>query len=210
MSYSSRVKSLAYTDDPGCWKSYSGRPQSFKRKMDVRRVRALEAAQRFVDVLDKIDHRYSYEQLRNVFKAVCYSRDFGTQVARNILANVSQGRASRLSELRDDEWRPMYDACVSTLATRSPMPPMKIAMMLHFSYSLGPFGSENDRNSESYVRFVRELLAAGMVERPSNVEREVYKGFAYRATLKGIVYVEALSAMPLPVQATPLWVMPKC
>lgn len=62
MPYSLRVKSLAYQEDPVCWISYSGFPVEWKRRMDVRRVAALNAAQRFVNIADKIINRQQKER----------------------------------------------------------------------------------------------------------------------------------------------------
>lgn len=38
------VKALAYTIDPECWVSYSGKPKPFKVAMDIRRTAALNEA----------------------------------------------------------------------------------------------------------------------------------------------------------------------
>ncbi len=45
MSYPQEVKDRAYTIDPACWLSYSGRPKNIKRYMDSRREAALILAQ---------------------------------------------------------------------------------------------------------------------------------------------------------------------
>jgi len=45
LSYSQEVKERAYAIDPECWKSYSGRPIEFKRRMERRRTEALRRAQ---------------------------------------------------------------------------------------------------------------------------------------------------------------------
>lgn len=154
MPYSPRVKSLAYQMDPPCWKSYSGMHPVHKRRMEVRRVETLEAAQLYINVMERISFR------------------------------------------------------VHRRKTEVPMPPMKIAMMLHFATVVGPYPPESDRVSEAYACFVRELLEQGMIERPTREERFAFPGWAYRATDKGVVYVEALKRVPLPVQAQPVWVMP--
>lgn len=87
------------------------------------------------------------------------------------------------------------------------MTPMKIAMMVHFYAVVGPFGPEETRRSDAYVQFVRELLHAGLIERPSREERGHHLGWAYRATDKGRVYVEALTRVPVPVAET-RWIIP--
>lgn len=150
MSYSPRVKSLAYQMDPPCWRSYSGLHPSHKRRMEARRVATLEAAQRFTDVIDKI-------------------------------------RAQRRTEVS--------------------MPPLKIAMLLlHFSCRLDAYP---ENQTSSYVRFVQDLLAQGMIERPTHEERARHVHWAYKATDRGHVYVEALTHLPLPVRAgPPEWIMP--
>lgn len=80
------------------------------------------------------------------------------------------------------------------------MPPLKIKMMLHFYAVVGPFAPEVVRRSEAYSQYVRELLSDGMIERPSHSEREQHEGWAYRATEKGRVYVNALTQVPMPIQ----------
>lgn len=45
MSYLRAVKELAYTLDPECWVSYSGKPRGYKSAMDGRRTRTLLKAQ---------------------------------------------------------------------------------------------------------------------------------------------------------------------
>lgn len=53
MSYSNRVKNLAYRMDPGAFKSYSGAIKSVKQHLDVRRTRALQdAARHFNEPID--------------------------------------------------------------------------------------------------------------------------------------------------------------
>lgn len=39
-----RVKELAYTLDPECWVSYSGKPTAFKQAMDARRTSSIHTA----------------------------------------------------------------------------------------------------------------------------------------------------------------------
>lgn len=42
--WSNEVKDLAYTLDPECWVSYSGKPKQFKRAMERRRLASLYSA----------------------------------------------------------------------------------------------------------------------------------------------------------------------
>jgi hypothetical protein len=87
-----------------------------------------------------------------------------------------------------------------------PMPPLKIAMLLHFSCRLDAYP---ENQTSSYVRFVQELLDQSMIERPTHEERARHVHWAYKATIKGHVYVEALKRVPLPVRAgPPTWIMP--
>jgi hypothetical protein len=51
MPYQQDVKELAYTIDPSCWVSYSGKGRDFKGAMDGRRQRSLDQAQRQIDQL---------------------------------------------------------------------------------------------------------------------------------------------------------------
>lgn len=45
MAYPQHIKELAYTIDPECWVSYSGKPREFKSYMDVRRTASLQKAE---------------------------------------------------------------------------------------------------------------------------------------------------------------------
>jgi hypothetical protein len=74
---------------------------------------------------------------------------------------------------------------------------MKISMMLHFATTASAY-PEPYRRSRAYVKFVRQLLANEMIERPSNAERYAHPGWAYRATPKGWAFVNALKAIPEP------------
>jgi hypothetical protein len=84
-------------------------------------------------------------------------------------------------------------------------PPFMIHMMLHFATTIGPFQPEAQRTSAAYTKFIKRLLSAGLVERPTKQEREDYPGWAYKATEKGKVWVEAICSTPLPVEAEPKW-----
>lgn len=54
MAYEQDVKDLAYTLDPPCWVSYSGKGRNFKAAMDYRRNASLRKAQ---DTMDRIRER---------------------------------------------------------------------------------------------------------------------------------------------------------
>ena len=54
MPFEQDVKELAYTLDPPCWASYSGKPRYFKAAMDDRRNASLRTAQ---DQIDSIKRR---------------------------------------------------------------------------------------------------------------------------------------------------------
>lgn len=84
---------------------------------------------------------------------------------------------------------------------------MKIAMMIHFATTVGPYAPEEERTSPAYTKFVKQLLRDELIERPTRAEREYYPGWAYRATDKGLAYVEALKDVQLPVAET-TWVIP--
>jgi hypothetical protein len=87
------------------------------------------------------------------------------------------------------------------------VPPLMVAMMLHFATTVGPFRPEATRTSPAYTKFIKQLLSKGLVERPTREEREAYPGWAYKATDKGRVWVEAICRTPLPVEAEPKWVV---
>lgn len=140
------------------------------------------------------------EAMRNALHEVANHPDLGRAVAVN-------GRAY----MTTDEWKPIYRACQRALfraRSNAAMPPMKIKMMLHFATSLGPFAPEEQRRSEAYVTFVRELLRDDMIERPTKAQRARHAGWAYMATPRGRCYIKALEALPLPVRTDPEWAMP--
>lgn len=83
---------------------------------------------------------------------------------------------------------------------RGGTPLMKIQMMIHFATTIGPFTPEPQRTSAAYTKFIKELLRDGLVERPTKRERRDYPGWAYKATKKGIAYVERIKAVELPEQ----------
>lgn len=85
------------------------------------------------------------------------------------------------------------------------MPPMKIDMMLHFFAVLEAY---HNNQCKAYVRFVRELLSEGMIERTTEEEKARHPGWSYKATAKGDVYVEAVKSVPLPVELPASWIVP--
>jgi hypothetical protein len=205
--YGFHVKRLAYTLDRECWLSYSGKPVEVKRALDVRRQSTLDRAQaiieeRFKDRLESppmIDR----QAVRDTMLRVCQT--FGTQVGRRILSEVTNDRRVTVSGLTDAEASEVYSTCKRLL--EESMPPLKIAMMLHFYAKFDEFPGP-ERVSPAYSNFVRQLLAEGMVERPTTAQKISNPGWAYKATEKGRVYVEALKAVPMPVMSKPVWVMP--
>jgi hypothetical protein len=92
--------------------------------------------------------------------------------------------------------------------SRHAMTPFNIRLMLHFRCSCGPLPDEAARTSNAYVQGVRFLLRQGMIERPTRDQQERHPGWAYRATAKGICYVDHLTTLPLPV-STEQWTMPR-
>lgn len=187
MPYSPRVKALAYRLDPECWNSYSGLPVLIKRRMDARRVAALNDA--------------SERLFRSASARMGARLDALTEASKKDRARKSPGKF--YSEIA---CKGLLITPFTNLPERSTMPPMKIQMMLHFAAVIGPY---QYNQCDAYIQFVRELLRDGMIERPTKAQRAEHAGWAYKATAKGIVYVEALKAVPLPVQAEPKWVMPE-
>ena len=61
MPFEQDVKELAYTLDPACWVSYSGKPRYFKAAMDDRRSATLRQAQ---ETIDRIKERQSARRYR--------------------------------------------------------------------------------------------------------------------------------------------------
>jgi hypothetical protein len=61
MPYEQDVKELAYTIDPTCWVSYSGKPRYFKAAMDDRRTKSLREAQ---ETIDRIKERQAQRRYR--------------------------------------------------------------------------------------------------------------------------------------------------
>ena len=100
-----------------------------------------------------------------------------------------------------------------TLGEREPRPrrdfrpPLKVMMLLHFNFALGPFTPESTRTSPAYTKFVKELLREKLIERPTREEQYENPGWAYRTTEKGDALVKAICAVPNPVEQT-RWVIP--
>lgn len=229
MPYSPRVKHLAHQLDPKCWVSYSGMLPSFKREMDARRVQALMRADKIISgygVTAEFVIRPKWrtintepsmrEQVRGLLSKILYFEG-GKRAVLDAMEKFAEG-AVNLRQVTDDQLEAVYNACLSIikqregnqmpLHERTLMPPMKIAMMLHFACTVAPFAPEASRTSQAYTTFVRELLRDGMIERPTKAQQEAHEGWAYKATEKGRVYVEALKAVKLPVPVTPEWKVP--
>lgn len=107
-------------------------------------------------------------------------------------------------------WAAPLTTPFSSSAPETSMPPMKIAMLLHFYGNCEAFSPEKSRRSEAYTQFVRELLRDGLIERPTDKQRKAFPGWAYKTTDKGRVLVKAIQSVAgtLPVHATPQWKMP--
>jgi len=162
------------------------------------------------------------ELTRKSVRALCRD-DHGADVARQILVSLCGVRTvndipfEKLRDVRDvcDKARTILELKDPGLQRYVPKPPprilmpaMKIAMMLHFATTIAPFAPEPQRRSNAYVTFIKELLAHGMVVRPTKKQRREHPGWAYKATPKGQAYVEALKKVPLPVRTGPEWVVP--
>jgi hypothetical protein len=98
-----------------------------------------------------------------------------------------------------------YSPPMRARKTTARNPPLKIAMLLHFHACVDKFAPEETRTSPAYVQFVRELLRDGLIERPDAAAREPYPGWAYRTTPKGDALVNAICAVPNPVER---WLIP--
>lgn len=170
MPYSSRIKSFAYATDPECWISYSGKPVEHKRRMETRRIAALNGAERYIAMMDML--------------AVTTQMETTMAPAPSIAFIVVDDRP--------------------VTATRVPRPrrnpPMKVNMLLHFYAVCEAFAPEKCRTSPAYTQFVKELLKDGLIERPTKEEREAYPGWAYQTTAKGDALVNAICAVPNPVE----------
>lgn len=212
MPYPPRVKFLAYELDRACWRSYSGQPKEFKREMDARRTAALKRAETinarpYPFALSATSARAS-ASLAAAIRAVVERHGVGR--AREILRTIAPG-AMKVTDIPDEKWPEMHQKFLDALNPKPEtfdMGTLKLIMMLHFATYVEPFAPEDRRTSGAYTKYVRELLAEGLIERPTEAQRKEHKGWAYKATAKGYVYVEALKAVPYPVPAAPQWVMP--
>lgn len=153
------------------------------------------------------------EDVKYAVLNVLYHPELGFDVAKDILDHVSLGRAKKVLDLYRHEWPAVVAMCESMVEPairrkRDLMPPMKIAMMLHFATKREPFAPEAQRTSPAYTTFIKELLRDGMVERPTKAQRREWAGWAYKATPKGQCYVKALGTVPMPVRTDPQWAMP--
>lgn len=59
MSHPSAVKELAYSLDPECWISYSGKPKEFKQRMEIRRATSMHKAS---EAIYEADVRHEREE----------------------------------------------------------------------------------------------------------------------------------------------------
>jgi len=191
MPYPPHVKAIAYEIDPACWKSYSGKPVEIKRALDVRRTAALRQAEATAVLTD---WRINYA---------------GTVTGR-WSARQPQPTRTPMSETYTMAELARMLLPFDPPPKRYRTPPMKIAMMLHFATTISPFAPEAQRTSPAYTKFVKQLLADGMIERPTHAQRNAHPGWAYRATEKGLAYVEGLKdvQLPVPLETTTTWGIP--
>lgn len=84
------------------------------------------------------------------------------------------------------------------------MTPFTLSVLVHTYYSPEPF---HNRNCEAYRRAIRDLTAKQLIE-PRHGIGGAHETDSYCATARGNVLVEAMIALPLPVQAEPKWVVP--
>jgi len=189
MPYPPDVKALARYLDIECWRSYSGKPVEVKRALDVRRTAALRSAQETVDAVI----------------AECVP-----QPKRNPMSKQDDFLSDMLAEISGAPGRSGWREAPKPAPMRYHSPVMKIEMMLHFATIAGPFTPESQRTSPAYTKFVKQLLADELIERPTHEEREEHEGWAYRATERGCAYVEGIKAvqLPLPLETTTTWGIP--
>lgn len=84
------------------------------------------------------------------------------------------------------------------------MTPFTLSVLVHTYYSPEPF---HNRNCEAYRRAIRDLISNQLIE-PRHGLGGAHETDSYCATARGNVLVEAMVALPLPVQAEPKWVVP--
>lgn len=200
MPYPPHVKAIAYEIDPTCWRSYSGKPVEIKRALDVRRTAALRQAEDLAIFKERWQLNYA-----GAVTGRWSARQ--PQPKRDPMSNPDAFISSLLAALARDGW---HEVSKSPEPKRYHSPVMKIAMVLHFAVIAGPFTPEAQRTSPAYTKFVKQLLADGLIERPTHEEREEHPGWAYRATEKGLAYVEGLKDVQLPVEleTTTTWGIP--
>src|ERR1035437_5424746 len=207
MPYPPQTKQLAQLLDIECWRSYSGKPVEVKRALDVRRSAALRDAQ---ETIDEIFAECTQPERDNPMPD-------GKKHFFEFVLDADELRA-----LDHDQpphgfapWS-LFDHVDPELPIAAPpkryhAQVMKIEMMLHFATIAGPFIPEAQRTSSAYTKFVTQLLADDLIERPTEEEREEYQGWAYRATERGLAYVEGLKdvQLPVPVETSTTWIIPE-
>lgn len=122
--------------------------------------------------------------------------DIGVALARKLNAEIDEAR--RVAEK-------------AAVPAASSMCVLGLQMLLHFHTTVGPFTPEATRRSDAYVANVKYLLRQKLIERIPDDLREKHGGWAYKTTERGVVFVKALEALPLPVaknETVTTWVMP--
>lgn len=152
------------------------------------------------------------KQLAYLFDPLCWKSYSGKSA--DVKRQIDARRSAALDWADENIWR-LPAATLAGLTSvfgqpwSEPMSPLKLQMMLHFYAVCEPFAPEKTRTSPAYTQFVRELLRDGLIERPTKEQQKKCPGWAYRATEKGRVFVQALLETPMPVAAKPKWVMPE-
>lgn len=75
------------------------------------------------------------------------------------------------------------------------MTPLQIRMMLHY-YAIAKYGERDHLHANSPAVFEQR----GYLIRDGLIEADETSGSGYRATDRGVAYVELLCQMPLPIQ----------
>ena len=91
---------------------------------------------------------------------------------------------------------------------------MKIEMMLHFATIAGPFVPEAQRTSPAYTKFVKQLLADDLIERPTHAQRSMQPGLGLQVRPSAaVLYVEVDSGkgvqLPVEVETVTTWRIPE-
>jgi hypothetical protein len=184
MPYTPRTYALAKQLDPDAFRSdESG--------LGARRLYALEVSDEAL--------RHTDSAVREIItETLIYGHEAGQRALDKIMEDINM--PPRTVAKFSPSSAPRINCCPGGLRKPQPkVPPMKIAMMLHFATTIGPFTPEAQRTSLAYTRFVKELLRDGLVKRPTKEQRAAYPGWAYMTTPRGDCYVEALTKIPLPV-----------